>query len=62
MELRETLGEIFGRERGITCLNYVSDKSTGFHGMVIPGTLRDSLLVLDGLLENRTGLDPVQIT
>jgi TnpA family transposase len=34
----------FGRGRGITYLNYVSDKSTGFHGMVIPGTLRDSLV------------------
>lgn len=29
----------FGRGRGITYLNYVSDKSTGFHGMVVPGTL-----------------------
>lgn len=48
--------------RGITYLNYVSDKSTGFHGMVIPGTLRDSLFVLDGLLENQTGLDPTEVT
>lgn len=52
----------FGRERGITYLNYVSDKSTGFHGMVVPGTLRDSLFVLDGLLENETALEPVQVT
>lgn len=52
----------FGRERGITYLNYVSDKSTGFHGMVVPGTLRDSLFVLDGLLENQTALEPVQVT
>jgi len=52
----------FGRGRGITYLNYVSDKSTGFHGMVIPGTLRDSLFVLDGLLENRTNLKPVEVT
>ena len=52
----------FGRGRGITYLNYVSDKSTGFHGMVVPGTLRDSLFVLDGLLENRTGLVPVEVT
>ncbi|MDQ3316543.1 MAG: Tn3 family transposase, partial [Actinomycetota bacterium] len=51
----------FGRGRGITYLNYVSDKSTGFHGMVVPGTLRDSLFVLDGLLENRTNLEPVEI-
>jgi TnpA family transposase len=52
----------FGRGRGITYLNHVSDKSTGFHGMVVPGTLRDSLFVLDGLLENRTSLDPVEVT
>jgi hypothetical protein len=30
--------------------------------MVVPGTLRDSLLVLDGLLENRTSLEPVEVT
>ena len=52
----------FGRGRGITYLNYVSDKSTGFHGMVVPGTLRDSLFILDGLLENRTGLVPAEVT
>ena len=52
----------FGRGRGITYLNYVSDKSTGFHGMVVPGTLRDSLFVLDGLLENQTSLEPVEVT
>ena len=43
-------------------MNYVSDKSTGFHGMVVPGTLRASLFVLDGLLENRTSLGPVEVT
>lgn len=52
----------FGTGRGITYLNYVSDRSTGFHGIVIPGTLRDSLFVLDGLLEHQTGLDPREIT
>ncbi len=52
----------FGRGRGITYLNYMSDTSTGFHGMVVPGTLRDSLFLLDGLLENKTGLDPKEIT
>ena len=52
----------FGRGRGITYLNYMSDLSTGFHGMVVPGTLRDSLFLLDGLLENKTGLDPKEIT
>ncbi|MDP9476869.1 MAG: Tn3 family transposase [Actinomycetota bacterium] len=52
----------FGRGRGITYLNYVSDRSTGFHGIVVPGTLRDSLFLLDGLLEHRTGLDPIEVT
>jgi TnpA family transposase len=52
----------FGRGRGITYLNYVSDLSMGFHGIVVPGTLRDSLFLLDGLLEHRTGLDPREVT
>jgi TnpA family transposase len=52
----------FGRGRGITYLNYVSDRSTGFHGIVVPGTLRDSLFLLDGLLEHQTGLDPREVT
>ncbi|EJF3500969.1 Tn3 family transposase, partial [Escherichia coli] len=29
--------------------------------MVIPGTLRDSIFVLEGLLEQQTGLNPVEI-
>jgi TnpA family transposase len=52
----------FGRGRGITYLTYVSDRSTGFHGIVVPGTLRDSLFLLDGLLEHQTGLDPREVT
>ena len=52
----------FGRGRGITYLNYVSDRSTGFHGIVVPGTLRDSLFLLDGLMEQQTSLDPTEIT
>ena len=34
---------------------------TGFHGIVIPGTLRDSLFILDGLLEHETSLRPVEV-
>lgn len=52
----------FGAGRGITYLNYVSDRSIGFHGIVVPGTLRDSLFVLDGLLEHQTSLEPTEIT
>ena len=41
--------------------NGVSDQYTGFHGIVVPGTLRDSIFVLEGLLEQQTGLNPVEI-
>jgi len=33
----------FGVGRGVTYLNFTSDQFTGFHGIVIPGTLRDSI-------------------
>jgi TnpA family transposase len=52
----------FGRGRGLTYLNFVSDQATGFHAVVVPGTVRDSLYVLDGLLEQETALEPVQLT
>ncbi|EOT5922514.1 Tn3 family transposase, partial [Escherichia coli] len=51
----------FGSGRGITWYNFVSDQYSGFHGIVIPGTLRDSIFVLEGLLEQQTGLNPVEI-
>jgi TnpA family transposase len=47
--------------RGITYYNFTSDQFSGFHGIVIPGTLRDSLFILDGLLEQQTSLRPVEI-
>jgi len=47
----------FGAGRGITYYNFTSDQFTGFHGIVIPGTLRDSLFILEGLLEHQTGLN-----
>ena len=34
---------------------------TGFHGLVVPGTLRNSLVVLVGLLEQQTGLRPREL-
>lgn len=52
----------FGRGRGITYMNFVSDQATGFYAVVAPGTLRDSLYALDGLLEQDTSLDPEQLT
>jgi len=47
--------------QGITYYNFTSDQFTGFHGIVIPGTLRDSIYILEGLLEHQTVLNPVEI-
>jgi TnpA family transposase len=54
-------GKYFGAGRGITYYNFTSDQFTGFHGIVIPGTLRDSLFILEGLLEQQTSLRPLEI-
>ncbi|OQB75909.1 MAG: Tn3 transposase DDE domain protein [Deltaproteobacteria bacterium ADurb.Bin135] len=51
----------FGSGRGITWYNFVSDQYTGFHGIVVPGTLRDSIFILEGILEQQTGLNPTEI-
>jgi TnpA family transposase len=51
----------FGTGRGVTYYNFTSDQFTGFHAIVIPGTLRDSMFILDGLLEHQTRLQPVEI-
>lgn len=51
----------FGIERGVTYYNFSSDQFSAFHGIVIPGTVRDSMYVLDGLLEQQTCLQPTEI-
>lgn len=51
----------FNSGRGITYYNFVSDLFAGFHGLVVTGTLRDSLVVLVGLLEQQTGLRPREL-
>lgn len=51
----------FGSRQGITWYNFMSDQYSGFHSIVIPGTLRDSIFVLEGLLEQQTGLNPTEI-
>ncbi|MDC0948373.1 Tn3 family transposase [Gammaproteobacteria bacterium] len=51
----------FGADRGITYYNFTSDQYTGFHNIVVPGTLRDSIYILEGLLEQKTGLNPTEI-
>ena len=51
----------FHVERGVTYYNFTSDQFTGFHGIVIPGTLGDSPYALDGLLEHQTSLNPKEL-
>jgi TnpA family transposase len=47
----------YGAKRGLTYYNFVSDQNSGFHGIVITGTLRDSLYLLDGMQDQQTSLD-----
>ena len=51
----------FGTGRGVTYYNFTSDQFTGFHAIVVPGTIRDSLYVLDGLLKHETSLEVSEI-
>ena len=51
----------YGQRRGITWYNMVSDQFTGLGGIVVPGTLRDSLQILAVLLEQQTDLQPTEI-
>ena len=59
----------FGQERGVTCYNLTSDLPrssapsgfTGLGGIVVPGTLRNSLTLLPVLLEQETALQPTEV-
>ena len=51
----------FGTGRGVTYFNFASDQFTGFHSIVVPGTIRDSLFILSGLLEQETDLRPTEV-
>ena len=54
----------FGPERGVTYYNLVSDqftKFTGLNAITVPGTLRDSLVLLSIVLEQDTELEPTEI-
>jgi TnpA family transposase len=53
--------KFFGTGRGITLVNYTSDQFSGFINVVVTGTLRDSLVVLEGLLNQETGLHPKEL-
>jgi hypothetical protein len=44
----------------VTYYNFTSDQFTDFHAIVIPETLRDSMYILNGLLEHQTRLRPVE--
>jgi TnpA family transposase len=39
----------FGVGKGVTYYNFTSDQFSGFNAIVIPGTVRDSLYILEGL-------------
>jgi TnpA family transposase len=51
----------FGYENGVTYYNLTSNQFTGLNGVVIPGTLRDSLFLLAVVLEQQTELHPMEI-
>ena len=48
-------------ERGVTYYNFTSNQFSGFHGIVIPGTLPILPYVLDGLMQNQSFLEPKQL-
>src|SRR6266446_1917041 len=51
----------FGPLRGMTWYNLLSDQFTGLNAIPVPGTLRDSLVLLAVVLEQQTELKPTQI-
>jgi TnpA family transposase len=44
----------FGVGRGVTWYNLMSNPCSGLHAMTVPGTLRDSLVLLAVVLEQQT--------
>ena len=50
----------FGRKRGVTCLNMISDRAIGLTGKVISGTPKDTLHVID-LVYNPDGGPPPDV-
>ena len=51
----------FGMGRGVTWYNLLSDQRTGLNAITVPGTLRDSLILLAVVLEQQTELQPTHI-
>jgi len=52
----------FGRQRGSTLYTWMADTHSSFHQTLIPGTHRDSLYALDGLLANPTSVKPETVS
>ena len=51
----------YGYKRGLTWLNAVNDQVAGIGAMVVPGTPRDSLFILDTLLNLDGGVKPEMV-
>jgi TnpA family transposase len=51
----------FGFGRGVTWYNLLSDQCSGLNAITVPGTLRDSLVLLAVVLEQQTELRPTKI-
>ena len=51
----------FGFGRGVTWYNLLSDQCSGLNAITVPGTLRDSLVLLAVVLEQQTELQPTKI-
>ncbi len=51
----------YHRAAGATYFNFTSDQFSGFHHIVIPGTLKEGPYLLAGLLEQQTSLQPKEI-
>ncbi|GAA3097515.1 hypothetical protein GCM10017600_87830 [Streptosporangium carneum] len=51
----------FGRQRGAAWLNVVNDQVMGIGGLVVSGTLRDSLFILDAMFNLDGGRRPETI-
>ena len=51
----------FKSGRGVTWYNLISNQLTGLNAGTVPGTLRDSLILLGVVLEQQTELQPTRI-
>ena len=54
-------GKYFGVGRGVTLIDFTYNSFFGFNGAVVAGTLRDSLYVLEGLLNQDPALRPQEL-